>query len=82
MSTKSIARTALTGGILFAVLSFAVHESGLANIRLHPASHRSGDAAAIAQPLTTGGKQPARAFDRAQQTLRPDGTRQSPLAWP
>ena len=61
MSTKSIARTALTGGILFAVLSFAVHESGLANIRLHPASHRSGDAAAIAfaNSVASGSKVPA-----------------------
>ncbi|PWC81742.1 hypothetical protein TSH100_26535 [Azospirillum sp. TSH100] len=75
-------RTILAGGILFAVLSFAVHESGLADIRFHPASHQPGDASEIAQPLPTNGKLSARAFDQAHQTLRPDGTRQSPMAWP
>ncbi|KAA0593199.1 hypothetical protein J2848_005304 [Azospirillum lipoferum] len=86
MSDCFLARTALAGGIVFAVLSFAVHKSGSVDVWFRQASRQLGEGSDIAQPLTADGERPAeppaRAFDRAHQTLRPDGTRQSPVAWP
>lgn len=86
MNERFLVRTAMVGGIVFVILSFAGHKSGSTDIWFRQASHQLGEQSGIIPSLPADGERPdepsAQALDRAHQTLRPDGTRLSPVAWP
>ncbi|PWC91474.1 hypothetical protein TSH100_00945 [Azospirillum sp. TSH100] len=86
MSERLLARTAMVGGVVFAILSFADLNPGSADVWFRQASHQLGEQLGIVRSRPADRERPdgqsVQALDRAHQTLRPDGTRQSPVAWP
>lgn len=79
MSERLLARAAMVGGIVFAILSFVDNSPGSADVWIRQASHQLGEQLGIVRARSADGQLPD---EPSGQTLRPDGTRLSPVARP